>query len=400
MFNRIKTYLSYGNLFCGVEQTSKDGSDLVHVTVLKKNKANLETKTRFELHEFGQLKTRLSKNQHIALILNNKHVLSKQIEGNERDPLKILNRAFPNINIDDFYYEILTEKDHQFISICRTDYVDKLINDYRENGLSIIHISLGNNIMQSVLNFFKKEEIFTSKSKLKVQNNTLLQIENLEIPQNINYNLNGLETNNFYVLSTAGALILLLHNYRPKTNLNVLKKDLLSNYQQKRFFNLFLKAGGTFTFALLLINFLIFNHYYTNVQKLQQSAQFNQSTKKKILALNEKVLKSQKMVEDMLKSDSSKSSFYLNSITQILPETILLSDFNYQPISKRIKEGQDIQIDKNVIIMRGTTTNSALFSDWLTRLEKLYWVSSMGVLNYEDLNVASKFSIKLVINDE
>ena len=135
---------------------------------------------------------------------------------------------------------------------------------------------------------------------------------------------------------------------------------------------------------------------------MQQTSQINQTTKLKIIELNESVSKSQKMVEDMLKGNSSKSSFYINTIVQSLPNSILLSELNYQPVLKRIKAEQPINVDSNSILLSGESNNSDMFSKWLTDLENIKWINKVEILSYEDFSKSSsKFSLKLgVINDQ
>lgn len=400
MIDRLNTYLTYGSSLSGLEHSSQNGKDIIYVTELKRKKSSLEIKRRFEVSKPNELNPKLTKNQPLSLIINNDQVLSKSIISSEINPFKILSQTFPNLNIEEFYYEIIFEEHIRFISICRKSIIKKLLNEYKNSGFFIVHLSLGNNAARGIIKFVEENELLTSNSKLTIKNKVIINIEKEEISQTVNYNLNGLETNNFYLLSSSGALINLLHNFQPKTNFNEVLNTLKTDYNQKRFFILFSRAGSVFILLLLLINFGLFSFYYSEVQKMQQSAEFNSSTKKKILEINQKVSKSQKMVEDMLKASSSKSSYYLNALAQNLPEPILLSDFNYQPVKKRVKDGEAIQISPNIINIAGTTTNGSIFSNWLAELERFNWINKVQVLSYEDLKLESKFSLKMEVHDE
>tara|TARA_R110002096_G_scaffold81625_3_gene190220 strand:+ start:11224 stop:12432 length:1209 start_codon:yes stop_codon:yes gene_type:complete len=402
MLEHLKTYLEYGNRFCGIEHTSQNGKEVYFVTLLKKNKSALDIENIYEELPFKKTISKLPKKQHVCLIINNDNVLTKQIESSEADTLKVVHKVFPNINLDDFYYEIVKQQKNQFVSICRKTYIDELLNGYNQHGFSIVNITFGNTIISSISNFFKTEKIATSNASVYFENKVIKTIEKTEGINTINYNVNGLEITNKSMLSCAGALNPLLSNFKPITNFDDLKTSLNNDYKQSRFYNVFLKLGLILILAILSINFFVFNHYFNEVKTMQQTSQINQTTKLKIIELNESVSKSQKMVEDMLKGNSSKSSFYINTIVQSLPNSILLSELNYQPVLKRIKAEQPINVDSNSILLSGESNNSDMFSKWLTDLENIKWINKVEILSYEDFSKSSsKFSLKLgVINDQ
>ncbi|WP_308990634.1 hypothetical protein QLS71_004040 [Mariniflexile litorale] len=159
-----------------------------------------------------------------------------------------------------------------------------------------------------------------------------------------------------------------------------------------------MKFGLVFILIGLLFNFFVFNYYFEAVHSLQQTSQINQTTKQKLLELNGSVNKSQKMVDDMLKSSSSKSSFYVNAVIQGLPNSILLTEVNYQPLLKRIKSGQSIETDHNTMLVSGESNHSESFSKWIADLEVIDWVEKVEILHYEDTStLVSNFSLKLII---
>lgn len=401
MLKRLQTYLEYGNRFCGIEQTALYGEDIHYVTVLKKSKKQLNIQSTFHVTSLDALHTKLEKKQHVFLIINNDQVLTKRIESTQTEIQKLVYTAFPNINLEDFLCEIYTQEHSQFVSICRKTYVEKLISQYKNIGISIINIALGNSAIASISGFIGSETFFTSNASLLIKNKTIEQIKKLDHIAPIDYNINGLLVNNTQVLSLSGALDPLLHGFQPITNFDDLKGTLKKEHVQSRTFSLFLKTGLTAILSVLLINFFVFNYYFNKVNTLKQTSQINQTTKQNLLKLNKEVSKSQKMVEDMLKGSSSKSSFYANTIIQSLPQSVLLTAFNYQPILKRIKKEQHITINTNTILISGASNNSAQFSIWLADLETVKWIQQVDILNYEDTSKSkSNFGIKLTIVDE
>ncbi len=395
MLNKIQTYHLYGNRFCGLEHTSKNGKEIIYGTLLKKVRKELNVEKKISVDAIEDLASQLSKNQSIFLVLNNDNVLSKTIESENNEALKLVYKAFPNINIEDFYYEVLSQKNKHFISLCRKEYVKKIIEGYAKNNFFIIAISLANNLSSSIQMYLNANPFFTSNAKISLEANQIKAIEKEEgVFQN--YEVEGINISNKSLLSFSGALQLVLKNYSVSTNLNSKKEALLSTFKQTQFFRQFLKLGGLFILGLLVLNFFFFNYYFNKANELKQIYETNVSTKKEMITLNESVSKKQKMVDDLLKSNGSKSSFYSNAVMQILPHSILLSEFNYQPLKKRIKADKAIELEKDIIIVSGTSNNSEVFSSWISQLEQKDWVNNIAIMDYGVSSTNSSiFKIKI-----
>ena len=216
-----------------------------------------------------------------------------------------------------------------------------------------------------------------------------------------NYDVNGSSVSNDQLLSFSGALQPILKNISTNTNFSIEKRRLEDSYKQTRFFNLFIKFGGLFVLGLLLINFFFFNHYFDSVNELEQVSEINQVTKNQIIILNETVSKKQKMVDDLLKSNGSKSSFYSHTITQSLPKTILLSDYHYQPLLRRIKEDTSVEISEDIISVSGSSIKSTDFSEWINTLEKMEWIAKVAIVEYRNTSSKkSEFKISILIRND
>jgi len=400
MLANFWTYLLYGNRFIGIEHTIKDGEEIICGTQLKQSKKELNSELSFEEKTIEDVSSKLSKHQHLVLIINNEHVLSKTIESEEQEGLKLVYKAFPNINIKDFYFEVLSQQNKHFIALCRKTYVNGLIDSYSKQKLSIIDMSLGNSLMGSVSNFIREDIITSSNAEIHLENNQIVQIEK-KITKPKKYDINGLIVSSNYLLSFCGALYSVLKHNVTCTNFSIEKERLQDDFKQTRFFDHFLKLGGLFILGMLLINFIIFNHYFNRVGELEQISQINLSTKNQIIELNESVSKKQKMVDDLLKSNGSKSSFYSNTIIQSLPNTILLSEFNYQPLLRRIKSDKAIELEQNVISISGTSSDSSDFSKWLSQLEQEDFVTKVDINDFGNTSTnVSDFKIKIVLEDD
>ena len=399
MIEKLTTYLKFGNRFYGLEHTQLNGEDCYYGICLKKKKKQLDIETSFKAKDLGELKTHIPKGKATALVINTSAVLTKQIKCKAHEPLKLVYMAFPNIKVEDFYYETFSQGEHYFVSICRKTYVDKLLSTYSSKGFTIIDFALGNLASTTLMPFIDFNELKTSCSRITIEEKRITKIIPEETLIESTYNINGLDIKSIMVLSFASALNLVVNNQSIQSSFSDTKKELNTIFNQKQFANQFLKIGFSVLFVILLINFLFFNHYYNEVNTLKETAQVLETSKAKVISLSEKVKKTEKMVADVLKSSSSKSSFYVDDIINHLPEYILLKELNYQPLLKRIKEEKAIENQKHTVLITGQTHNRVLFSQWVSQLEAKPWVDTIKISSFEDTSItSSSFTIKLNMN--
>lgn len=399
MFEKQQSYLLYGNRFCGIEHTTKQGMDIIYAMGLKRSKNELNTTQILNANSVETIAAQLSKHQHAVLIINNDKVLHKTLEGNFGDAQKAVYKAYPNINLNDFYYEVLSEADTNFVALCRRDYIDSLISEYKTQKIYIINVTLGNHASANLKPFTNSENLLTSNALVMQNGQGITQIEALD-PDTTNYNINGIEVSNTELLSFSGALQAILKTNPTDTNFSEEKTRLENEFKDVRFFSQFLKFGGLFILILLLINFFVFNYYFNQVSDLNQLSEINASTKQKITALNEVVTKKQKTVDDLLKNNGSKSSYYANDIMHSLPESIRLSELNYQPLLKRIKVDKPVELDSDKLIISGSSNDSEAFTQWISQLEKMDWVNQVVTEHYgTSSSKNANFTINITIAD-
>jgi len=401
MISEIVSYLKFGNRFYAVEQTQLNGNNQYYGIILKKTKKELDIESNFNTQTIEELKTRIPKNKPIVLVINTDSILTKQVTSKNNDSLKLVHVAFPNIKVEDFYYEVLTQDENHFVSICRKSYVNELLDNYTSNNLTVLDFTLGNLISSSISNFIESDKIQSSNASISITEGSIIDIKTEVISSEATYKINGLDITNNQLLSFAAALNFVIKSQNLQSSFDDTKKKLSDTFKQKQFANQFLKTSLLSLFIILLVNFLFFNHYYNKVNSLRETALLLEASKTKMISLNEKVQRTEKMAKDILKTSSSKSSFYVNTLINNLPESILLQELNYQPLLKKIKEDKVIESDKNTILITGQTNKSILFSQWVSKLEASNWVSSVDILNFEDLSKSSStFTVKINMKDD
>ena len=398
MFDRLKTYLLYGNTYCGIEHNSQK---TIATILLQKKKGEIVIEKSFIGKNSEEIAQNLPKKQHAFLIVNNDEVLNKYIESNEKQSNRLLFEAFPNLKINDFYYEIDSHKNFHDVAICRKSTVDKLIEDYKKHNITIIGFSLGNVMTSFVNDFIDESSYYTSNALLTKENNDITGISLIDGIPKQSYLVNGLEVANTQLLNFAGALSYILQSKKTVSNFEDEENQLVTGFREKRFFNQFTIFGLGFILLLLLLNFFVFNSYYDAVESMKQTAAVNGSQKERLLKLKSTVDEKQKMVDDVLKNSSSRSSYYVDAIANSLPNTIQLAELKYQPITKRIKKNAPIKLTQNSIVISGISTDSNLLFNWIQALENFDWISKVTPVNYgSQSKTTSGFTLKIDMFDE
>ncbi|WP_298759106.1 hypothetical protein [uncultured Psychroserpens sp.] len=397
----ITSYIQLGSRFYGVEQTQSNDANRFYGLSLKKqrNKVNLET--CFESSNLEDLKLQIPKGKPIVLVINTNSVLTKKVESKRDDALKLVHKAFPNISIDEFYYESLSQGENHFVSICRKSYVDDLLNLYASKQISIVDFTLGNLICSNVSPYIDSDVLQTSNASLYIKEKLISNIELVGSKSELIYNVNGLDIKNNYMLSCSAALNTILNSQNIQSSYSNKRKALNTVFKHKNFARKCLKIGLSTLFIILLINILFFNHYYSAVSSLRQTNEVLEKSKTKMVRLSEEIKKNEKTVTDILKNRSSKSSFYIDDIINQLPETIILSELNYQPLLKKIKKGSEVENQKYIIIISGQISEVNGFSLWVAQLESTSWIVSVDILSFEDIaKSSSSFTIKIHMKDD
>ncbi len=396
MLSKLLKYGQFGRSYVGIEHTAINGDESIHALVLRLKKGELIKEKDFVVEEVNDLKAQLIKDQHLFLIVNNDQVLTKQID-KDVDEAHILSQAFPNLDMQYFYMEILRSEHSVFVSICRKDYVNELIKEYAEQQLQIIGFSLGNLAISQLTRFDLPTKFSTSNAELVLQNNEIATIaKKLDTKESV-YQINGLSLSNNYLTCLAGIIRYFLNAEFNTDNMTATYQDLMSEYTQRRIFKLGFQGALTVLFLSLLISFLFFTNYTQQKNTLSEELSLNKSARNTLVLLKSEVDQKEKLIEDYSLS-SSKSTFYLDELGNSVPNSILLNKMEYQPLEKKIKADENINVVENVILVNGMLSKSKDFSVWVNNLEEITWIDKITIEDYgmdKDAKLTFKIRIQL-----
>jgi len=393
MIKKLLSYRPTKQDFLALEHSETNNALSILGVCIQLKKEELDVSQQFMVNTINDIGEYTKGSQKISLAITGDNILSKAIDSTATDT-EILAEAFPNLNLTDFYYQILKTSTKSFVVVCRKEYVDGIIAEYQNAKIGITQVSLGNLKMAALLSYIQKEEVLNLTSKIQTRNQEIFAITTRSDQNKQQYDLEGISINDTHTLPVA----IVLDSFSSETAIsgNIDKKNtsLKNANKEATFFTKTLQYGIGFLLISLLINFFVFNSKYKKWQGLQEEIQVYTSQNESIKKQQTIVATKEAIVTSILTTGFSKSSFYTDRIIQLLPTTVALSSCTYQPIEKSIRADKAIQLKKNVITITGESIDKLDFTNWLNAIEELDFVDTVTIINYGVVkNNTSSFEI-------
>lgn len=379
MYKTLKTIL-LDNHFVGLEIFSEEGSDAIALLEAKKRRKELDVINFEKRDNLSKLNYKFLPTIPYFITLNTNQVLSKEVDSIESNDLKIVFNAFPNLKIDDFYYEIWRDDTKSIVSICRKNYIRELIAEFKEKNAFVYGISLGVTGL-SIIKPFTEETSLQTNSHLVDFNNVIL-LNPLIKKRIIPYSINGLEVLDTFLLSFSGILSVALSSTKTSGNISILNHELSDAYYQAAFYRKVSRFVICFLLILLFVNFIFFNHYYKKSELISSTISANENTSVKITQLENEIKIKEEKIKTNFSPNRSKSSYIVNELTSNIPSSILLSELTYHPLVEKIKLDSEIKILSDEIFITGKTLNSSDFTKWIDTINSLKGVKKITISQF------------------
>lgn len=401
MVTKLRTYLKEGFTYSGLEITESETGERYFLLELKKSKGELVITNKKELTSLEELPKSIQKKYPIFLCINTKNILTKKVAAvNGTDANSIVNQAFPNIDLNNFYYEIIQQTSGPIVTLSRKESVDTILKKLQELKIKISRFSLGVSPLENVAPYLEENEILLSNLQVQLSDKVITNITPVESENKQLYTVNGLELSSSYLLPFS-AILGNLNNSLSSTNFEAVTDNLKWEFKNFRIFNQVMKIALAFFIALLLGNFFVYNAYHEDVGQLNAAMEATSSKKDELTFLDASVKRKQERVETLSNSSNSKATYYLDLFAQNIPNSILLSEIKYQPLAKPVRENKPILLEDGVLLVSGISKDVNDFSFWIEELEKYEWVTSAETLDYDYAGkTTSNFLIEIGFHED
>jgi hypothetical protein len=331
------------------------------------------------------------------LIINDKQVLHKQVNSTDRNDQKILQKAFPNLPDDKFYYEIWRLQEASIVALCRKEYIDALLASLSP-FYNIAGITLGITSVSGLAQFTLPLSLNTNSYELDFASveNFITQQNRMQPPSQ--FNINDLDISNSQLLPFCGVLALVAGTNTTGTisHINLHAKE---GFLQKSFFKKALTMMLSFLLLLLLLNFILFNYYFKKAAETEEKVASSNVSLQNYARLREQIKEKEHKVKGIADDMAAKSSYRINELVKDLPTSILLTELDYHPLAKGIKKDDPIQVETGTILISGSTINNIDFTKWVQKLEELKWIKDVIIVSFgKNEDNKTLFSIKIQCN--
>ncbi len=392
------TNILLGKQYIGIEHFYLNSEEKIAVLLVEKKKGELLIIKKDKVSYSEILPEKWDKKLPFFLVVNTNQVIHKEVVGIETSDEKLLNKAFPNTNWDEFYFEIWRLKEKSLIAISRKIYINELLFNYKRQGVSIAGISLGVCSISEITKYSDERELLTNNQTVSWNEDaTIVRSNSGDI--NTTHTINELSIQNCHLLVFSGILRLLLNGTANTGNLINFSQELHENYNQRSFFVKGVKLMVGIVLSILVVNFFFFTHYYKLAQETSENLLLSKSSLEEIIKAKHRIQSKEQKIKNVIETSSSQSSFIINEITKRIPQSVLLSELIYRPLEKKIKIEETIVAQEKIISLSGTTIDNATFTHWIEEIEQLKWIDQVIITRFgkNDLN-ETEFSIKLILN--
>jgi hypothetical protein len=391
--------LFYGIYYTAIEHAFLNGRDAYHAITLKAAKKELSLFQKKSFASFDECSNNISTKQPVLLVVNNQEVLSKATDQPFENHIEAAKFCFPDLTIQHFYIEMIANNRLSIVSICRKETIEKILSNYEKKGIQIAGFSLGNNPLNHNTSFFKKTHFYTSNAAIDLDESKNIQsITWLQKDTSKNYQLNGLEISNHNLLAFSAILNFYTQQKNSSPNFLDRNHELLRNFSIKKSYYHGLCIGPGIILILLLLNTGFFFKYQQKISIFKEQLQFHKIHEDKRAALQIEIEQQKGLANAIAAHSGSSVSWHLDALGIGIPQTILLSTLQYQPLLKKMKKGKQIVFNARKIIIQGTASNDKDFTEWLKNLETKAWVQSCTILDYgRGKKAKTSFTIQLTL---
>src|SRR5690606_36266952 len=152
--------------------------------------------------------------------------------------LTVVNKAFPNLKMDDFYFETFQSGENCIVSICRKDEIHTLLKNFEEHKIGISGFSLGVSQLHNIPPFIEEKDVQLNNHLVTTTDTGIDSIKINDTGTVKVYNVNGIDVSGKYLLGFSGILGSILQQNTFTSNFTPVNSALTDEFLNKRFFNL------------------------------------------------------------------------------------------------------------------------------------------------------------------
>ena len=336
----------------------------------------------------------------VYLSIRGKGILQKKAAGlkKETEEIELLRRVLPNARPEEFYWQIEEQEEStSWVAIVRKAQLDEVLQTIRSFGVHVIGVELGLIHLGKLYKALKLEKQQCLKGSLvRFGENGLEEIEAVSETTRGNVFLGNERIESYYLAALSAAF-----NYHGLESSGANHPGTLSEKEEHKQHRIF-KIGGwgtlVFFLALLLINFLIFQHYNKKNAALSSQLGLNGALLEKLTQLQGEYERNALFFQNTGLIQNAQNAFYADRLAATKPARIYWNKLSINPPKGKFKKQEDVAFAMSKILVEGVAENTTVLNEWLFKLEEEEWVKSFDINDYQEQEKSKKGTFKLLIH--
>jgi hypothetical protein len=390
MFEQVTNKILALKKVAGIELTFlSENTYVINCIILEVKKEKvIVTETYYNIKSIHELSKKIPELTPVALVLNGKGLIHKKTTaiGNS-----LSSDILPGVNPNDFLFQYTNGLPSIEVSIIRKAVADKIITALNELKIYTCSLSLAFYDIAYITELIEHNgTISTTQYNLDFYNKKIqaYQTSNIEekdllVKPEINIATEYIKSN--FLIAYAAAIKLLSQGLKSVDSVNL--KSIA--YNQNKLQETTLLKLYAFSFlggilVLLLINFFVYSHYYSENNELLSSYQFSIQQGVKYDTLKKNITdKKQFLGAAGWLNDSKMISFYADRIAATVPESVTLINLNIYPaISKFTLGSKQWSFQQDAILITGKCDDPSLLDNWVKEMGTIKNVSQSKINSY------------------
>lgn len=395
---KISSTIKFKEIGIIVVCKKKAAYDLSYYRMLKKGSSVDICFSQEGLNSFHEINVQAEKTPMI-LCIQGTGLVQRIMNGSYSE----IKQNIPNINTDEYLIDLdETNSGEKLVALCRKEQVESIINDDELQRFPFHSVSLGFIELSKYLKLFSEET-----NTFGFEGNTIHFKDGLvhEIRKNgmidtKDYFFAGKNRKSTEILALASGLSYFTgrtwNNFQmPAIN------EKIKEYTASRLSSFILYYLGGSMFFLLLVNFLLFDHYNSKSNQLEIDSSGILTLKNEINQLQADLNAKRQFIQQNNVPENFAFAFYADRLASFVPEGIEFKELSVCPVINKVKDDKVIGFQYNTLRVTGNTTNSIPFSLFLEKINKSSWVRKLDkqVYNYNNANDNADFELEILLNN-
>ena len=371
-------------------------------------KEHLDIASTWENTGWESLKNDKNKELPIALHLDARQILIKESSYARLDEEQ-LKELLPSYDAARFYHSFMPGEGTNWIAFVRKDYITEILGKFEALGYQVVKVFIGPFVLDGILGQINTYDHEFTFDRLNIRlNEETKQWQHFqsghEFDNRFVLKIGDHPIKQQYLTAYAAAFATLMNDYVADYAVDVPEvAECYQSWLEKQKFKINLIVIVAVLFMLLLINSLLFSHYYQENQNLENQVSSQQSTVKDLGKLESEIKTNEQLLADLGWNGGVSKAWLLDQIGYSIRHytQISLSQIQINPQAKGLGNILIQQTDQ--ITVKGNSPSLEMLNLWIRELKNNPWVVRISIEEYgnkQQDDPIDRFTIKINYNDQ